>query len=251
MRLKMEKHKSNKWKLVVGVLAVLVLTACSTGSTSVDAGADSGAGNEEAQIDGSQGAESTEAEIGRDGAFRLGDAELPALMQLTLGIFQLESTKRAVNADQAGEMLPLWKAYRSLSSSDTVAQVELEAVVNQIQELLTADQIAAISSMELTQEDVQSMIEGLGIEFRPPEGFDGEGFNPDQFRQQFGGGGPGGGQGGAFGGQGNFDPNAAATARAEAGIEGEVRGGFGGRAGIFLLDPLIDLLEERAGFEGL
>lgn len=239
---------SNRWLIVIGALGIFTLAACSTGLTSEESGNGLGAGSGEVQTEGSQVVQS---ETDR---FRLGDSELPALMQLILGVLQLESTDLAIDADQADEMLPLWKAYRSISGSDTVAQAELEALVEQIQEVMTADQLTAISSMKLTPEDMQSMIEELGIELGLPEGLE-EG----NFQFPPGGlGGPGGPGGGFEGqgrpgggvGEGNFDPEAAATARAEAGVDGEGRGGLGSRAGIFLLDPLIELLEQKAGQEG-
>jgi hypothetical protein len=196
-----------------------------------------------------------------------GEQAVPVQMQLILGTLKLETTNLAVDADQASELVPLWKALRSLSNSDTAAEAEIEALINQIQDAMTTEQIEAIAALEFAQEDMRTIIQELGLEFGPPEGFEGfEGgdfqFPPGgfgggqggQFRGggQFGeggapggGGGPFGGGGGAFqGGDGNFDPEAAATARAEAGFER-----FGGRAGSFLLEPLIELLEQRAGLE--
>ena len=82
---------------------------------------------------------------------------------------------------------------RSLTTSDTVA-AEIEALLEQIQDVMTTEQLEAISAFEITPEDMRTIIQDLGLEFGPPEGFEGfegEGFNSDQFRQQFGGGGPG------------------------------------------------------------
>jgi len=193
---------------------------------------------------------------------RLAEGEIPVQTQLILGTLQLETTDLAVNSVQAAELAPLWKAMRSLTTSDTAAAAEIEALLEQIQDVMTTEQLEAISAFEITPEDMRTIIQDLGLEFGPPEGFegfDGEGFNPDQFRQQFGGGGPGGpgggggqGPGGQFGGGpegfqgggGDFDPEAFATQRAERGLEG-----FGGRAGGFLFEPLIQLLEARSGLE--
>ncbi len=185
---------------------------------------------------------------------RLGEGELPVQTQLILGTLQLETTDLAVDSVQAAELALLWKAMRSLTTSDTAAAAEIEALLEQIQDIMTTEQLEAISAFEITPEDMRTIIQDLGIEFGPPEGFegfDGEGFNPGQFGGQFGGGGGqgpggqfGGGPGGFQGGGGDFDPEAFATQRAERGLEG-----FGGRAGGFLFDPLIELLEARAGLE--
>ena len=228
---------------------VLFAAACSSGAAEPDETA-----AEESQASGG----ATEGSDASRTQSRLGDGEAPVLTQLMLGTLQLENTNLAVDSAQAAELAPLWKALRSLTTSDTAAQAEIEALLEQIQDVMSADQIEAISTFEITPDDMQSIFQDLGIEFGPPEGFegfDGEGFNPDQFRQQFGGGGPGGwqGPGGQFGGgpgaiqggEGDFDPEAFATQRAERGIEG-----FGGRTGAFLFEPLIELLEVRAGLEG-
>lgn len=192
---------------------------------------------------------------------RLAEGEIPVQTQLILGTLQLETTDLAVDSVQAVKLAPLWKAMRSLTTSDTVA-AEIEALLEQIQDVMTTEQLEAISAFEITPEDMRTIIQDLGLEFGPPEGFEGfegEGFNSDQFRQQFGGGGPGGpgggggqGPGGQFGGGpegfqgggGDFDPEAFATQRAERGLEG-----FGGRAGGFLFEALIQLLEARSGLE--
>ena len=231
---------------------VLFLAACSSGATESD----------ELVSEGSQTSEGTleTAEFSQARA-RLGDGEVPVLSQLMIGTLRLEGTDLAVDSAQAAELIPLWKALRSLTTSDTAAEAEIEAVINQIQGTMSANQIEEISAFEINPDDMRSIIQDLGIEFGPPEGFegfDGEDFNPDQFRQQFGGGGPGGGRGGPFGGGGgqqggfqggggDFDPEAFATQRAERGLEGF--GDFGGRAGAFLFGPLIEMLEERAGLD--
>jgi len=230
-------------KLTALSALVLFAAACSSGAAEPD-----GSVADESQA--SEG--TTEGSDASRTQGRIGDGETPVLTQLMLGTLQLESTNLAVDAAQAAELVPLWKALRSLTTSDTAAQAEIEAVIEQIQGVMTADQIEAISALEISPDGIQTILQDLGIEFGPPEGFegfDGEGFDPNQFRQQFGGGGPGGGggrggQGGFPGGGGDFDPEAFATQRAERGFEG-----FGGRAGAFLFEPLIELLEDRAGID--
>ncbi|MFV1860093.1 MAG: hypothetical protein ACC647_12180, partial [Anaerolineales bacterium] len=187
-------------------------------------------------------------------------------MQLILGTLQLETTDLAVDADQAAELIPLWKALRSLSNSDTAAEAEIEAVINQIQETMTAEQIEAIAALDLSSEDVRTIIQELGLEFGPPEGSEGFGGDGFQFRDGFapggggqfgggggdhsgGGGGRGGGEGGRFGGDGGppegFQGDGGDH---ESGAEdGFAR--FGRRAGGFLMEPLIELLVQRAGLE--
>ena len=194
------------------------------------------------------------------------EGALPVQTQLIVGTLQLEESETAVTREQAAELIPLWKAVRSLSSSDTAAQAELEALTDQVQETMTAEQLQAIAAMQLTQEDLFGVMQELGIgpggaaegdqvfQFGgegpgdgpasggraagggPPEGFVFEGRPPEGFQ----GGGPGGG-GQVF--VQDLDPDQVATLQAERG--GQAPGG--GRAGLFLIEPLLEMLETKAG----
>jgi hypothetical protein len=83
---------------------------------------------------------------------------LPAASQLILGTFKLEGTDHAVTAEQAAQLLPLWQVYRELSTSDTAAQAEVEALVEQVQETMTSSQMKAINTMGLTQNDIATVM---------------------------------------------------------------------------------------------
>ena len=158
--------------------------------------------------------------------------ELPATSQLIIGTLKLEDTNQAVTAEQAAELLPLWQTMLVLSESDTAAQQETEALVTQIQETMTAEQRQAITDMNLTREDMMSIMQeqGLAMGGGPaggqntnPQGGDpnGGGFGPGGFpdgappQGGFPGGGPGGGGPGGGGGQGSdLTPDQIATAQA-------------------------------------
>ncbi len=114
------------------------------------------------------------------------EVTLPFETQLILGTLKLDGTELEVTADQASKLLTLWKAFRSLSTSDTTAEEELDAVINQIQKTMTAEQLDTIQAMDLKQGDMASIMEELGIlpeggfmggqgggleGFEPPEGF--------------------------------------------------------------------------------
>jgi len=187
--------------------------------------------------------------------------EMPVEMKLMLGTVKLDETEFAIDPEQASDLLPLWKTLRSLSSSETAAQAEVDAVISAIQEAMTTEQMAAIEAMGLTMKDFTGVAETLGLETGfggrfgeitpemqatmeaaresgefPSEGFEG-GF-------VFGGGqGPGGGQGrgGGFGGEPGFSPEMRETAIAE---RGDTFGrGFG--INTALLDGIIAFLEAK------
>lgn len=186
-----------------------------------------------------------------------GTDSMPVQSQLILGTFLLEETDLAVDAQQASELLPLWKAVRSLGESDTAAAEEIEAVINQIQETMTSEQLETINTMEISREDMTALMEDLDItsgfaggqgnngEFEPSEGssrrFSEGGFPEGGFPE---GGFAGRGEGSGAGGLGELSPEQMATMEA-------LREERGGRAGMFgsqfLLDPLIELLEEKVG----
>jgi len=83
--------------------------------------------------------------------------------KLILGTFQLEGTEQAVTAAQAAELLPLWQVYQDLLTSDTAAQAEIDALLEQIQETMTAEQMQAINAMDLSQQDVFAMMQEQGV----------------------------------------------------------------------------------------
>jgi hypothetical protein len=92
------------------------------------------------------------------------NADTPLSARLAIGTLELEDTELAVTAEQAKTLLPLWKAVRSMSSSDTATQAEIQAIYDQIQEAMTAEQIAAIEAVNMTPEEMTALMTKLGIE---------------------------------------------------------------------------------------
>jgi hypothetical protein len=121
------------------MILVLVLAACS------------GTSNQSA---------STENATGTSGA--QSGTSLSQVNMLLVGTLKLEDTDQAVSADQAGTLLTLWQAYRSLSTSQTAAEAEVEALLIQIQSTMTADQVQAIKAMNLTSTDMMDLMQSMG-----------------------------------------------------------------------------------------
>ncbi len=144
--------------------------------------------------------------------------------------------------------MPYWKLYISLTGSDITAREELDGLVNEIEYLMTPEQINYIIGLELTQESMMTLIDELGImdnlkADRSSEG-DGIGLNrpdgmPDGVR-------PGGGQGRAGGSTEGMDPEMIATMQARRTEEG---GGLFGanRLIVPLIEELIIQLEAKIG----
>ncbi len=89
-----------------------------------------------------------------------GAVELPAQARLVLGVIKLDETDSAVTAEQAAELLPMFYVLQDLNESDTAAQEEIDGLINQIQETLTADQTQAVADMSLSMRDVFSIASG-------------------------------------------------------------------------------------------
>ena len=145
---------------------------------------------------------------------------LPIRNQLLVGTLNLEGSELAVTPEQAAELLVLWQASVALSRSGTGAPEEVTAVINQIEGTMTPEQIAAISNMQLTREDIQLMAQELGLSL---------------------GNGDGEGAGGANRGQGQ---NLSAEEMATREVEREDRASNG--ATNALLDMIIELLFSRS-----
>ena len=68
-----------------------------------------------------------------------------------------------MTAEQAAELLPLWQTMQVLSDSDTAADQEKEALITQIQETMTAEQMQAITDMNLTRQDMFAIMQEQGM----------------------------------------------------------------------------------------
>jgi hypothetical protein len=180
---------------------------------------------------------------------------LPIQEQILIGTFKLEDTPQAVTAQQATQLIPLWQVYKDLSSSDTAAQEEIDGLIQQIQDTMTPEQMQAITAMNITRQDMFTVMQDQGITqgrgqgngnrsnsqnsngggFAPPEGGPPGGFG--------GGEGPGGFPGGGNGqGGGSFTPEQMATAQAA-----RAQGGSFNRIPTGLIDALVQFLQKKAG----
>ncbi len=187
-------------------------------------------------------------------------ADLPLSTQLVLGTLELEGTAMAVTQEQASQLAFLWKAYRSLTDSGTAAAPELEALVGQIKDAMTAEQLTAIVEMDLTRETMMAWVQenGLGLESDVSGGTQG-GASGSRAPAGPGGGAPGAPPEGAPGAGGMMGPGPGAGTGAGAGATGltpemqatlqaqrQAEGGGGDRFAQLLLEPLIEMLQSRS-----
>lgn len=220
-------------KLGVLIIVVLLLSACGSKTTEVDG---------EDNIDGKAG--NTEADRERLSMDFADDALSPAL-QLVVGTLILEETDLVIDAELAETLLPYWKLYISLLDSDSTAPEELTGLINEIEGLMTTEQINYIAGMELTQESMGSLIGELGIlaNLRQEGSGESDGTRPNRPEGMPEGTRPGGGEGGGPGGADGIDPELMATMQARRAEEG---GSLGANRMIRpLIDALIGMLEGK------
>ena len=144
------------------------------------------------------------------------EGALSARNQLALGMLHLDGTANAITPEQAKTLLTLWQALRGTTQSGASAQAEVNALLTQIEGALTADQLAAIKDMKLTQAAFQQWAAANGITMGA------------------GGGQPGGGQG--------LSPEARATRQAAEGRTGQ----SGAGASTAVIGLVITYLEKMA-----
>lgn len=239
----------DKWiKIGLLVIVLLALTACGAEEAAGTNGAESEAASAPEAADSTGSQEQDREQLRTD----FGESALPPESQLMLGTLLLEDTEFAVGKDLAADLVPYWKVYQTLQNSDTTAPEELAAIIAQIQELMTADQVNTIAGLELTQEDLMAYVSEAGLlEGMRPEGtFTGDGTQTNRPEGMPEGMGPGGGQGGGPGaGAEGFDadPSLMATMEARRAEMGNTGNPGGNRMALVLLDAVIEMLEARAG----
>jgi len=203
-----------KW-IVVWLIAslVLVLTAC--GSTK-----------------SAEAAPTASTELSQEG-------------KLLVGTLKLESTDLAVTSGQADLLLPLWQTLSSLESSGTAADQEIDAVVSQIEGIMSAGQLSTITAMDLTEQDLAAAIGNSGASAQASASDGLAGADSPQF--QAGGGAPGGGNPPADMGGG------AMPASAGTGVAGQIQAQAGTtqaatttmQVSPALIDALVEILKAK------
>jgi hypothetical protein len=138
--------------------------------------------------------------------------------------------------EQAQELLPLWQMLRALQESGTASQAESDAVLKQIQEAMTPEQLAAIEDMD--PEEMRTLMQDLGMGQRTD---DTESSTSDR-----GGGPPDMGGGAAIMGGGEMPMGGMPFGGGQAqGTPAAGQGTMGG-FGTAFIEQVIELLEARA-----
>ncbi len=210
----------------------LALSACSsTQATQTSAPAAAAQTN----IQSSSAAQATPAAGGQN-APQAPSGGMAGQNQLAAGTLKLEGTDQAVTAEQAKTLLPLWQEVKTLLADSNTTSDQLQAAYQKIKDSMTSDQVQAIDKLSLTQADLQSLASTYGMQMPGGPG-GGQGNGPSGTPMAPGGGGnpPAQGTPGAGGNPPNFQGTPGAGGRMGRGMD------------TLFLDPLIKLLQDRAG----
>ena len=237
------------WLVILTIVALTVLAGCG-GETPAPTAEEAVAVNVSADESGAY--VSAALDTSYEGA-------LPASNQLALGTLQLEETENAVTPEQAKTLLPLWQA---IQGGALQSNTEINAVLKQIENEMTSEQLTAIAAMQLTAEDIGAWTQerGVGPEFSPEAmatrqaergeqgGFGQRGNLSEEEREAMRATMEAGGM--PFGPPGNLSEEEREAMRATAEASGMNFGNrvFRGGAGQinFLAQPVIELLTQRA-----
>jgi len=170
-------------------------------------------------------------------------AELPLESKVGIGILKLEGTEQAVDAEEAKDLLVLFKALKTLSTESNTAVDEISALNVQIKNTLTADQLAAIEKMSITMDELRTMTQSYGVESTGSSSNSSSSSNSGGMEGPGGPGGMGGMMGGMMGGGPESSSSTQATPNAAAAltISRKAAGGYN----LTFADAIIKLLESK------
>jgi hypothetical protein len=159
--------------LTLVTLFALFLAACGGAAPAAPAGVAPEAGAASQSTPAQAGATPGAAVAAPAAASRLDltyENALPQRNQLLLGIVRLADGSAPITAEQARKLLPLWQGIRATLNSGAASEVETNALLAQIEAVLTDPQIAAIREMKLTQTQLQEWAKGQGLTVGTGEG---------------------------------------------------------------------------------
>jgi hypothetical protein len=105
--------------------------------------------------------------------------------QLIVGTILLEETEYGVTAEQAQELLTLWQMFRAIRRGDAPPSLEeIDAILAQIVEAMTPEQLGAIKAMELTQDDVRAFAQANGISGQGGNSSDSQNLSPEERKER-------------------------------------------------------------------
>jgi hypothetical protein len=241
----------SKKMILIVLVSMLLLSACSGGSSIAPVQ------NEESGVSGGEndggvtfgGTNTADADPNRSQEQSQEMVQLSSQMRLILGNMSLGDSDLKLTQEQAAALIPLWKVMKTLLTSDTAAGAEIEALLNQIQSVLSPEQLDWVNNYSITKEAYQDILTKY-----VPEEFQNSGTlmteeerearrataiaaNGGTIPQELQGSGGGRGMGGGM------QQNLTGESTGQAAGPGLGVGGGTGQINIFLIDALVTELE--------
>lgn len=89
--------------------------------------------------------------------------------QLLTGIFMLADTNLSLTGEQTAQFIPLWTSLKDITQNST-AQEQTDAILQQIESTLTAEQVKAIADFKITRQSMMSVLQDKGVTMGGPQG---------------------------------------------------------------------------------
>jgi hypothetical protein len=92
------------------------------------------------------------------------DSGMDEASKLMAGTVLLQSTSTPLETEQINTLLLLWKGYKTVSTSQTAAQAEIDGLISQITEVFSDGQMTAIDGMDLSSDTLTAKLSEAGVE---------------------------------------------------------------------------------------
>ncbi len=150
----------SKKMILIVLVSMLLLSACGSGSSTAPvqnekSGTSAGENNGGVTPGGTNPAD---ADLNRSQEQSQEMVQLSSQIRLILGNMSLGGSDLQLTQEQAATLLPLWKVMKTLLTSDTAAGAEIEALLNQIQSVLTPEQLEWVNNYTITKEAYQEIL---------------------------------------------------------------------------------------------
>ena len=89
--------------------------------------------------------------------------------QLLTGTFLLADTNLSLTGEQKAQLITLWTSLKE-AVQNSAAQEQTDAILQQIESTLTAEQVKAIADFKITRQSMMSVLQDKGVTMGGPQG---------------------------------------------------------------------------------
>ena len=89
--------------------------------------------------------------------------------QLLTGTFMLADTNLSLTGEQKTQLITLWTSLKG-ATQNSATQEQTDAILQQIESTLTAEQVKAIADFKITRQSMMSVLQDKGVTMGGPQG---------------------------------------------------------------------------------